>query len=226
MSEQSKRESYLRQAWLVILLGLVYGGALAGVETTLRDRIADNKMQETYDRIPYLVPGADRDKTEEVNKAEKVVLTGTDGKEQQVYLAVAADGTQKGWVLPASGQGFADRIDLLIGLDAHASTITGLYVLDQKETPGLGSFITSEELFLSQFAGRSADEPLVVVKTDPAAGSNQIRALSGATISSESVSAIVNQAIANFKEPIRRYGLAGNRATTLAPPAPDRNVDY
>jgi len=198
MNEEPKQESYVGQAWLVILLALVYGGALAGVQTTLGPRIAENKKRETYDVVPQLVAGADKAKT-----IELVVETET-GREVRVYKASAADGDHKGWVIPAAGQGFADRIDLLIGLNADLSTITGLYVLGQKETPGLGNYITGEP-FRSQFAGKPADpnRPLVVVKSDPQA-SCEIRAVTGATISSESVSTIVNQAIANLKEPIRR----------------------
>ena len=61
-------------------------------------------------------------------------------------------------MLPAHGQGFADRIDVLIGVNADVSTITGMYVLDQKETPGLGALIT-EEPFREQFRGVSTDAP-------------------------------------------------------------------
>jgi electron transport complex protein RnfG len=210
MSEQPTKtanQGYLRQAWLVILLGLVYGGALAGVESTLRARIDENKMKETYDRIPDLVPGADRDKSEQVNRKDQLVVTDGDGKEHRVFRAVDADGTQVGWVVPAGGQGFADRIDVLIGLDAGLDTITGLRVLDQKETPGLGNLIVDHEKpddFCSRFKGKRTDEPVAVVKDEPAPGSNEILALSGATISSESVAAIVNQAMRDLKEPIRQ----------------------
>ena len=133
MSDEPKQGGYLRQAWLVILLALLYGAALAGVQTTLGSRIAENKRNETYSVIPTLVEGAD------VAKTEELTVTGVNGEEQRVYKAVAADGTQRGWVLPAHGQGFADRIDLLVGVDVTVSTITGLYVLDQKETPRAGS---------------------------------------------------------------------------------------
>ena len=196
MGREPKRGSYIGQAWLVILLALLYGGALAGVETTLGPRIAENKKRETYDVIPMLISEADKTKTVEL------MVEGESGREVRVYRAVAADGTHKGWVVPAGGQGFGDRIELLIGLDARLSTITGLYVLDQKETPGLGNYITTEG-FRNQFSGKPTDRSLVVVKSDPKA-SYEIRALTGATISSESVSAIVNRAVADVKERIRR----------------------
>jgi len=201
MSDTSTKGGHIRQAWLVILLAAVYGGALAGVQTTLGPRIEKNKKDETLSKVPQLVEGAAGEQTVEV------VVTGADGNKQTVYRAHAPDGaTHVGWVLPAGGRGFADRIEVLIGLCADASTITGLYVLDQKETPGLGNLITDQELFLDQFAGKSADQPLTVVKVDPTG--NQIRALSGATISSESVAEIVNHAIANFREPLRREAAA------------------
>lgn len=196
MEPKASEGGYLRQAWLVILLGLLYGGALAGVQTSLGPRIEQNRRAETYRVIPEIVPGAD------VAQTTELTVTGRDGRPARVYRAHTAEGTLAGWVLPAGGLGFADRIDLLVGLDPNLNTITGMYVLDQKETPGLGNFIASEP-FRSQFVGKSAEEPLVVIKDDPTAGQNEIRALSGATVSSESVAAIVNAAIENLREPLQ-----------------------
>ncbi|MEE8451811.1 MAG: FMN-binding protein [Thermoguttaceae bacterium] len=199
MTETPQKGNYIGQAWLVILLALLYGGALAGVQTTLGPIIEENKRNETYDVIPRLVEGADKAKTVEV------VVTGTNGKPTRVYRANGTDGRHVGWVLPGTGLGFADRIDLLIGLDPDLATITGIYVLDQKETPGLGNYITEDE-FRQQFAGKPTDQRVTVVKTDPAAGTNEIRALSGATISSDSVVQIVNDTIENLKEAVAAYG--------------------
>ncbi len=191
MTNVVRRSGYIRDAWLVILLGLVFGGGLAGVQGALSARIAENKKQETYRVIPELVSGAEAAKTVEL------LLEGQDGREARVYKVAASDGTHRGWVLPAYGQGFADRVEVLIGLDAAVSTITGLYVLEQKETPGLGDYITGES-FRNRFRGKPTDMPVVVVKGDPKA-SNEVRALTGATISSESVATIVNEAVANMK---------------------------
>lgn len=198
--------SYVGQAWLVILLALLYGGALAGVQSKLGPLIEKNKKDETYGKIPSLVgvPEATGEEDEKrISIREQTVAGSEDHKPYRVYQAFF-DGQLKGWVLPASGLGFADRIDLLIGLGPDLSTITGLYVLDQKETPGLGNYITSEDLFLRHFAGKSADKELTVVKGQAAAGSNQIPALSGATISSESVAEIVNKAVKNLRGPLRQ----------------------
>lgn len=191
----SPKGSYIGQAWLVIVLALLYGVGLAAVQTFLGGRIAENKKNETYKVIPALVPGADMAKTVEQ------ILSGTDGKDYRVYRAFSSDGTHVGWVIPTTGQGFADIIDMLIGVDAKANTLTGIYVLDQKETPGLGDYITGKE-FRDRFIGKSTERPLNAVKGEPQKP-EEIRALSGATISSLSVCEIVNASLARLKDALR-----------------------
>ncbi|HPC83079.1 MAG TPA: FMN-binding protein [Thermoanaerobaculaceae bacterium] len=184
MSDQTSRAGFFRQSWLVLLLALSFGAALAAVEISFAPRIRENKRNATVSQIPELVPGA-------VKEASKEQSVGG----ALVYGAYDAEGRQVGWVVPAAGQGFADRIELLIGLDPTASTITGIYVLDQKETPGLGDYITSKERFRRYFEGQPAAAPLKVVKREVAPRSGEIRALTGATISSDAVTAIVNQRV-------------------------------
>jgi len=184
MSEAKDKKNYLSQAWLVLALALCFGSALAGVESALKARIEANKLAETLGEIPALVGGAESGRPAE--------LAG-----RTVYRAMAG-GRQIGWVVPASGQGFADKIEVLIGLDVTAERLTGLYVLSQKETPGLGNRIT-EEAWLEQFANKPAAGALLVSKAQPLAD-NEILAVTGATISSQSVAKIVNQAVAEFRQ--------------------------
>jgi len=184
------RQGFLKQGWLVIVLALAFGAALAGVEIGLKGTIKANQVKETLDQAPRLVPGADKAKT------RKYVTLDED--EKVAYKVFAENGSHIGWVIPASGSGFADKITLLIGLDAEAKTLTGLYVLDQKETPNLGSKIKRES-FRSQFAGKST---LVAMGTGKV-GDAKVNAISGATISSDSVCDIVNKAVREFR---RRMG--------------------
>jgi Na+-translocating ferredoxin:NAD+ oxidoreductase subunit G len=193
--DEPKRTNYLQQAWLVLLLGFVYGGALAGVQTTLAPRIEANKLQETLNVIPNLVAGAVSEQSETLS------IEASDGRIERVYRTRDAAGKHNGWVLAASGQGFADKIEVLIGLDDRLTTITGIYVLDQKETPGLGDYIR-EASFLDRFRNKPTARPLSVVKTSPQPPL-EIQALSGATVSSWAVCDIVNQAIARLREPIQ-----------------------
>jgi electron transport complex protein RnfG len=112
-----------------------------------------------------------------------------------VYDAWLPEGKMIGHVIKADGQGYADKIELLVGLDAQGKRITGLFVLAQKETPGLGAKIL-EDAWRGQFKEKSTEKHLSVVKGG-GAKEDQIDAISGATISSKSVTGIVNTAVAN-----------------------------
>ncbi|MEE4300361.1 MAG: FMN-binding protein [Pseudomonadales bacterium] len=172
-------KSFLGQAWLVLVLGMIFGASLAGMQAMVAERIALNKLNETLSQVPVLVPEAD--------SGEK-----TSVGETTVYKALKG-GKIVGWVVPGSGQGFADKIEILVGCDAQARIVTGLYVLDQKETPGLGNKIVDDE-WRSQYEGKATDVTLEVVKRDVAAP-QEIRSVTGATISSVAVSEIVNAAL-------------------------------
>jgi electron transport complex protein RnfG len=197
------KNSYIGQAWLVLVLALSFGGALAGVEAALRDRIAGNKLADAIDQVPILVPGADKRQSRQANAAPLVETIAKGGKKTtyQVFRAFDAGGKQIGWVVRAGGLGFADIVDVLVGLDARCEKITGLYVLDQKETPGLGNKIMGDD-WRRQYAGKSTSAVLTVVKAK-ATAPEQIQAISGATISSDAVTGLVNQVVADLREPLR-----------------------
>ena len=206
------KNNYIGQAWLVLVLALCFGAALAGVETWLKPKIDANKLAATLDQIANLVPDANAAESARIAKDPNwgpvtvAVGEGDAAGTYEAFRAMDAGARQVGWVIKASGKGFADKIELLIGLDANAQTITGLHVLDQKETPGLGNKITvkgdpKNQGFLWQFFHHRprADQPLAVTKASPKAdepgAANKIKAVTGATISSRSVCDIINEAL-------------------------------
>ena len=201
---KSLRDSNLFQAWLVLVLAIVFGIALAGIQTKLGPIIEANKLRETMKEIPALVVGEDEalktgeQKTSLVIKSRIIQIKKNKVKKSYtVYDAFLEDGSLAGHVAKASGQGYADKIEVLLGLDPGGKTITGLFILDQKETPGLGNRIL-EKVWQNQFVDKSSSRRLVVVKARTG-NENEIDAISGATISSRSVTGIVNNTIADVK---------------------------
>ena len=198
-----QREGKLAQAWLVLLLALIFGAALAAVQVNLSGIIATNKLNETLARIPELVWGADLSAKMISRKAAVDITPGRiviqkDGKSAYYSLfRVNYEGKQAGWVIKAGGQGYADKIEVLIGLDPAAEIITGLFILEQKETPGLGNKIIFPQ-WRNQFVRKKTDVPLVVGKGKDRTP-NTIDAVTGATISSRSVTTIVNRTIGDIK---------------------------
>ncbi|MDY6824060.1 MAG: FMN-binding protein [Thermodesulfobacteriota bacterium] len=197
------KNNYIVQAWLVLILAIFYGGALAGIQLTLAPKIAENRIQETRERVPGLVLGADQagEVTLSINSSNIVVEKNGRKVFYQVFKATK-NGEIAGWVAKHKGQGYADKIELLIGLNPGLSKITGLYVLNQKETPGLGNKIIEAD-WRKQFINAPTSRNLEVVKTgadDP----NEIDAITGATISSRSVCSIVNTALNDLKSPLHK----------------------
>ncbi len=204
----SFRNSNLAQAWLVLVLATVFGTALAGIQSKLGPVIEANKVRETMEKIPGLVPV--KKGSESLIITPRVIDIRKNGGQKfyTVYDVALKDGSPAGHVAKAAGQGYADKIEVLIGLSAGGHTITGLFVLDQKETPGLGNKII-EKSWRDQFVDQPSDRPLMVVKGGTGA-SYEIDAISGATISSRSVAGIVNTTIADIKP---RLVLPGKQET-------------
>jgi len=194
------KESSLAQAWLVLVLAVCFGISLAAVQVTLSAKIARNKLNETLEKIPELVGGSPGTARAAAQRSALLIVPGnfsvTSNSKTDTYSLYQVSREQQlaGWVIKAGGQGYADKIELLVGLDPQVASVTGLFVLDQKETPGLGNKIALPG-WRRQFVGKSTAHPLVVVKGGPVAA-NAIDAVTGATISSRSVARIVNRVMA------------------------------
>ena len=195
------RNSNLAQAWLVLVLAILFGAALAAIQVGLSEIILENKQNETFERVPELVWGPGGAQKLAAQKLEVEIIPGTlqvtSGSKSETFslFKVTRDKQLAGWVIKASGPGYADKIELLIGVDPEVQALTGLFVLEQKETPGLGNKITSPA-WRRQFAGQFTARPLAVVKGTSGGAGQTIDALTGATISSRSVTRIVNRVMA------------------------------
>ncbi len=200
------KQSNIAQAWLVLTLAICFGASLAGVQLKLGPVIEANKLNETLEKVPELVLGAELSARMAAQNQKLTITPRTIAVEQEgrtTYYSVyetSYQGDPKGFVVKAAGQGYADKVELLMGLDPKIKTITGLFVLEQKETPGLGNKII-EPKWRGQFTGKKTAPALSVTKTG-AAAPNEIDAVTGATISSRTVTNIVNGAIAALQGPL------------------------
>jgi len=179
---------YLKDGWLILVLALVFASGLTAVQSALAPKIAQNKKDKTYHRIPMLMLG--------VEEAEGLSVEEAAEGSPVVAYRVSQDGEVIGFVLEGSGGGYADKITTLVGLSADGATITGVSVVKQMETPNLGSKITGE--WADQYSGKTADPPLEAVAGAVNLGDNQIDAITGATISSVCLTKIVNNTVAQF----------------------------
>ncbi|MCK5798550.1 MAG: FMN-binding protein, partial [Deltaproteobacteria bacterium] len=187
-------------AWLVLLLGAMFGSGLAGIEIWLRPKIDQNKLNETLSEIPNLVKGASK------GAPDDKTIPG-----RRVFRALSAGGDLLGWVVLGKGQGFGGTIEVLIGLDREAKKLTGIFILAQNETPGLGNYI-SDKPFTSEFPSLkvgAGGHKLIASQAPPQHAKGQIKAVTGATISSVAVCNIINKTVGEVQSKLATAAKGG-----------------
>jgi len=186
---------------MIMVLGLVTlisGVVLAGIYTSLIPRIEANQQAALERSLSALFEGAEEPQFETLD---------TEGP--TVYRAESSAGDLLGYAVRVSATGYGGEIRLLVGLSPDLSSIAGLEVVQQVETPGLGARITEED-FRAQFEGIDPTETVSYVKNEePDPDENEIQAISGATISSEAVVDGINADVGRAVETIREE--AGQR---------------
>ncbi len=111
--------------------------------------------------------------------------------QNDIYILKANDKTI-GYAFLATGIGYKGEIKILVALE-NETTVKGIVVISQSETPGLGSRITLPS-FLDMFAGKKIED----IKLTSEGG--QIDAITGSTISSRAVvEAVRNTALAKVQ---------------------------
>ncbi|MDO5396057.1 MAG: NADH:ubiquinone reductase (Na(+)-transporting) subunit C [Bacteroidales bacterium] len=125
-------------------------------------------------------------------------------RELPVYICeLPAEGTK--YIIPVFGSGLWGPIWGYVALDADGSTIYGAYFAHQGETPGLGAEI-EKPAFSGQFRGKHMFKdgefrPVAVLKKGqkPAGGEDYVDGVSGGTITSKGVSAMLSDCLAPYK---------------------------
>lgn len=175
------------------VIGIVSGGGLALVGGWADPLIAANKKADTERAIFLVQP--------EAKRYELV-----QGVQYELYRVFDAAGTLSGYSLPWEGNGFQGKVRLMIGVNPDLATITSIEVLEQVETPGLGTKIT-EDPFRGQFNGLKAVPQVDWVKGAPPTKENEVQTITGATISSKAIVAIVNDGLAHLRSDMAQEGV-------------------
>lgn len=120
--------------------------------------------------------------------------------ELEEYYTVVNDEGEQSFVVPFSGPGLWGSLDLMIGFNDDLNAFTGIGIVNQNETPGLGARI-EEEWFKTQFAGKWG--PFVLVEEGTGSKPNELDAITGATRTTRGIQNIMNRATEEGPEIIR-----------------------
>ncbi len=199
--------SYRALVGVAVGCGLVIAGFFEGT----KDTIEANRAELLQAAITTVLPGSATVTALALNEEDTLVEAAD--QTATVYLARDADGNVVGFAVPATGMGYQDRIRLIWGYDPRAQTLAGYVVLENRETPGLGALIATDEKFLAQFknlpvqvdASQTLTTPMTVVPTGTASHPGEIDALTGATVSTRAVVDILNKSLARWLPALTAY---------------------
>ncbi len=216
----------------IVLLVVVVGTALAYTAMSLKEKqqenIADDKMRQILASLHVTASKDSIGKAFDEYVTRQFVVD-SEGKEVEgdafsisvaaqsklpdaerklpVYEASMPDGSVK-YILPVYGAGLWGPIWGYVALDDDGSTVFGAYFDHQSETPGLGAEI-AKPAFSDQFVGKQMFSgqnlvPVAVVKKGQKHhGGDYVDGISGGTITSKGVSAMLQDCIRPYEKFLR-----------------------
>lgn len=175
-----KLESTLRNMALslFIICGIM-SAALGYVYSLTKGPIENAEKQKVNNAIKLVVPEFDNDPGSEVYKVDDLDFFPAKKNGQLVAVAIKT----------YSNNGFSGYISVMVGIKPDG-TIFNTSVMEQKETPGLGTKMT-EPKFKDQLNGKNPQQYKINVKKD----GGDVDAITAATISSRAFCDAVNRAV-------------------------------
>ncbi|MFW2388098.1 MAG: FMN-binding protein [Polyangiales bacterium] len=195
-------------------VGVFCGLLIVSVFQVTLPMIERNKAEALREAIFQVLPEANASTTFRLAESGGFEpLEGDGAGEELVYAGYDDAGTLVGLAVEAQGMGYQDVIALIYGYSFAKDAITGIRVLESKETPGLGDKIETDPEFLQNFERLDATlrddqsglaNPIVPVKHGDKTEPWQIDGITGATISSVAIADILNTSAERWVPRIRK----------------------
>ena len=194
-------ESSLKNMVLVLFtITLLSSAAVGGVYMLTKEPIAQAKVAAVNDALKQVLPEYEATTSQDIEVNALPI---------KVHTATVADKAVGYAVESNSKNGFGGEVRLMVGFDTEG-TILNINVLEQKETPGLGTKMADEgNVLLASLKDKNAAQINLTVKKD----GGDIDALTAATISSRAYAEAVAVAYEAFKVACGWQTEAGDVAT-------------
>lgn len=177
-----KAKEILTVGGILMLITLVAGLLLSGVNLLTRDIIAETREEEAIAAMQEVLP----------------IASDFEALDEEEVLHVGKkDGEIVGYTASVSPQGYGGEINMMVGLDKDGA-VTGVRIISMSETAGLGSK-TNDPAFLEQYIGKNQEVSLATSSPD----ANEVAGISGATVSSKAVTRGVSDAIVMVQKAIK-----------------------
>ncbi len=171
----SKKESTFKNMILTLLvITIVAGFSLGFVNDLTKGPKAKAKLERKINALKLVLPKFDNNPV-----AEKKLIKSDKVKDSiEIYTAILNNEYVGTAIAGSSDKGFSGLIKIMVGFNPNGQ-IKNIEVLEQKETPGLGTKMKDEK-FIKQFRGKDPASFNLKVTKD----GGDVDAITGATITS------------------------------------------
>lgn len=186
-----------------VIIVVIVAFLLAFVSSSLKPTQDANVALDTQKQILNSLNLRDLDNATAATKYKEVVKGDSVTKDGDKCYKCVIDG-QKKTVYPVKGMGLWGGISGFIAVDADNNTIYGVYFNHEGETAGLGAEIKDNLKWQQKFQGKKIHKvgvegiALGVEKDAPAGDPNNVDAVTGATLTSDGVDAMLKEGLAKF----------------------------
>ncbi len=200
MSTEAKAKIQIEPKYVLWLAGTLFAitaivALLLGcVNSITADKIAAIQAQKTQTALQSVFEGATFTK-QDITPEQTAIAAGNDTKSKLVAIYAVDDGS--GYAIEVGPSGFGGTIDMIVGVSSDGS-LAGISVVSNSETSGIGTEVCKDKPnrngdgVLSQFKGKtSGTGNLFTVNS----GSNEVDAISGATVTTKAITRGVNAAM-------------------------------
>ena len=183
-------KNILKLGFKLLIISLIAALSLGYVNQITKDKIAEQRRLANEEARKEVFQNAETFNKIDLNKYDINTEKTVEG-----YEALKSESV-KGYVFKTKPKGYGGALEVIVGI-SNEGTITGIRVGNHNETPGLGAKAT-EKQFYSQYKDMSIGTEIGVSKTSRS--DTKIKAISGATITSQAVTNGVNSAIESYKK--------------------------
>lgn len=183
-----KKDTFMNMVLSLFVITIVAGFSLGFVNELTVGPIEKGKIERKVNALKLVLPEFDNNPVEEVQ-----LISSEFAKDSvEVYPAFKNNEFVGAAVIGSTEKGFSGLIKIMIGFNPEG-VIQNMAVLEQKETPGLGTKMKDDK-FIAQFRGKNPSTFNVM----PTKDQGDVDALTGATITTRAFGEAVQMAYDEF----------------------------
>lgn len=171
---KKKKDTFINMVVSLFAITIIAGFSLGFVNELTVGPIEKGKIERKVNALKQVLPEFDNNPVEEVQLVKSEFAKDS----VEVYPAFKNNEFVGAAIIGSTDKGFSGLIKIMVGFTPDG-TIKNIAVLEQKETPGLGTKMKDEK-FLAQYRGKNPSNYNLIVKKD----GGDVDAITGATISS------------------------------------------